>query len=682
MKSLWSDADARGVVERYALQHVNEDLALRVYTTRLLGGDPELVLHGGGNTSVKTSVSDLNNQVTQVLCVKGSGWDMATIEPPGLPAVRLEALRSLEAREALSDEDMVALQRQNLIDPQAPNPSIETLLHAFLPHKFVDHTHSNAIVTLTDQPDGEKICAELFQGRAVVVPWVIPGFELAKACSSLYRENPDIDGLILSMHGIFTFAETARDAYELMIEMVSMAEGRLDTGARPFAQVKLPQTIAGIAEVAPVIRGAVAVPPDANGAVQRFVLEHRTSDAIRHYVDGEAVADYATRGPITPDHVLRTKRVPVVVPAPAAGEMQTFSTRVHAAVGAYVDDYRRYFEINNARLGGIKNALDPMPRIVLVPGIGLFAAGKSAKDAAAAADLAEATAEVVTTAEAFGTFTPLDAETLFDLEYWSLEQAKLNKASEKPLQRRIVAITGGAGVIGRATAAAFAAEGAEVALIDLPGDLLEESASQLGAFAAPADITDADAVNAAFDRISERFGGLDILISNAGAAWLGAIGDVDEEVMRTSFELNFWGHQRAAQAAIRIMQAQGTGGALVFNISKQAVNPGPKLGPYGIPKAAAMALMRQYALEYGALGITSNAVNADRIRSGLLTDDMITSRSAARGVSEEDYMGGNLLGREVKADDVARAFVQLASSPATTGAVLTVDGGNVAAMMR
>lgn len=681
MQSLWSDETANDAIERYAPRGVNEDLALRVYTTRLLGGDPELVLHGGGNTSVKTRVRDLNDRETEVLCVKGSGWDMASIEPPGLPAVRLDALKALEARDALSDEDMVALQRQNLVDPASPNPSIETLLHAFLPHKFIDHTHSNAIVTLTDQPDGEKICADLFADRAAVVPWVIPGFRLAKVCAEVHRANPSIQGLILSMHGIFTFAETAREAYELMIDMVTMAEQRLEAGARPFAQVSLPASPAPVADVAPIIRGAISA-HDAQGGVQRFVLEHRTSDRIRHYVDGRDLADYGRRGPITPDHVLRTKRLPLVVPAPEAGHLDAFKAQVHEAVEDYVQDYRAYFEENNARHDGTKKPLDPMPRVVLVPGIGVFAAGKSKKDAMAAADLAEATADVVAQAEAFGRFTPLDAKELFDIEYWSLEQAKLSKATENPLQRHVVAITGGAGAIGRATAQAFAAEGCEVALIDLPGDRLDEAAEDLGALAAPADLTEDAAVAQAFDRVAETYGGFDILVSNAGAAWQGTIGDVDETVMRQSFELNFWAHQRAAQAAVRIMRAQGTGGALVFNVTKQAVNPGHDFGPYGIPKAATLALMRQYALDHGADGITSNAVNADRIRSGLLTDEMIASRSKARGLSEADYMGGNLLHREVRASDVAQAFVQLAKARATTGAVLTVDGGNVAAMMR
>ena len=676
MDSLWSDVDADRMIAHYAAQGINEDLALRVYTTQLLGGNPELVLHGGGNTSVKSTADG----DVPVLCVKGSGWDMASIEPPGLPAVTLAPLLALEDRDALGDEDMVRVLRQNLIDPSAPNPSIETLLHAFLPHKFVDHTHANAVVTLSDQPDGDEICAELYDGRAPVVPWVMPGFDLAKVCAATWRDNREAEGLILSKHGIFSFGETARDAYERMIDLVGMAERRLQNGAANFVQAALPASLASAADIAPIIRGALA---DRSGdGIRRFVLDHRSSPEIRSYVDGADLSDYGLRGPVTPDHILRTKQLPLVLPAPEAGRLDTFKETVNGAVDRYAEAYRDYFKRNNDRVGNTKTMLDPMPRVVLVPGIGLFAADKSAKDAAVTADLAETMVGVTTAAQSLGEFAPLPEAELFDIEYWSLEQAKLKKASEKPLQRRIVAVTGGAGAIGRATAAAFRAEGAEVALLDLPGDGLEQAAAEIGALAAAGDVTDPASVDAAFDRIAEAHGGLDILISNAGAAWQGMIAEVDEETMRRSFELNFWGHQRAAQAAVRIMKAQGTGGALIFNISKQAINPGPKLGPYGIAKAAAMALMRQYALEYGSDGITSNAVNADRIRSGLLTDDMVKARSEARGVSEADYMSGNLLGREVTAADVAQAFVNLAKAKATTGAVLTVDGGNVAAMMR
>ena len=671
MKSLYSARDAASMVDRYAAEDVPEDLALRVYTTRLLGGDPRLVLHGGGNTSVKTTVRDILGESVGVLCVKGSGWDMARIEPSGLPAVRLEALRRLAALDRLGDEEMVACQRGNLVDPRAPNPSVETLLHAFLPHKFVDHTHADAVLALTDQPDGEAICREVYGGTMGFVPYIMPGFALAKACAATHAGDPSIEGLILLKHGIFTFGETAEEAYERMIAAVSKAEARLTR--RPVIVPKAPPNVPAAA-IAPILRGL------ASGA-GRLILDFRGGEAVRAFVDGEELERRAS-GPVTPDHVIRTKPRPLILPAPMADGLDRFADDAKAAIAAFVRDYETYFERNNARQTEPKRALDPYPRIILVRGLGLFGLGNSARAAAVAADYAETTARVVTEAESIGRFESISEADIFDIEYWSLEQAKLGKAGEKPLSRRIVAVTGGASGIGRATAEAFAREGAEVAILDRDREGADGAADAIGARAFACDVTDRDSVAGAFDAVAESFGGLDILVSNAGAAWQGKIGEVDEATIRESFELNFYGHQRAAQAAVRIMRAQGLGGVLLFNTSKQAVNPGPDFGPYGLPKAATLFLMRQYALDHGAEGIRANAVNADRIRSGLLTPSMIEERAEARGTSTEAYMAGNLLGREVTAEDAARAFVDLALAEKTTGAVLTVDGGNIAAALR
>jgi NAD(P)-dependent dehydrogenase (short-subunit alcohol dehydrogenase family) len=328
--------------------------------------------------------------------------------------------------------------------------------------------------------------------------------------------------------------------------------------------------------------------------------------------------------------------------------------------------------------------LDPLPRVVLVPGLGLFGLGRSKKEAMVAADLAETTVETITDAEAIGRFESIPEADLFDMEYWSLEQAKLGQTAEKPLAGQIAVVTGAAGAIGAATAKAFADAGAEVALLDLDETTIAAKAKIISSTALPVrcDVTSISSVRSAFDKVVAAFGGVDIAVSNAGAAWQGRIGEVDESVLRKSFELNFYGHQRVAQAAVKIMLAQGTGGCLLFNVSKQAVNPGPNFGPYGLPKAATLFLVRQYALDYGADGIRANAVNADRVRSGLLTDDMIASRSQARGLSERDYMTGNLLGREVKPEDVAQAFVAQALALKTTADVTTVDGGNISAALR
>jgi rhamnose utilization protein RhaD (predicted bifunctional aldolase and dehydrogenase)/NAD(P)-dependent dehydrogenase (short-subunit alcohol dehydrogenase family) len=686
MKSAWVDRDAEAMVARYARDGISRDLALRVYTTRLLGQDPKLVLHGGGNTSVKTRVTDLNGDEVDVLCVKGSGWDMGTIEPAGLPAVRLAPLGKLRARASLTDEEMVQVQRANLIDPMAPNPSVETLLHAFVPHKFVDHTHSSAVLSLIDQPDGDALAREVYDGRMGYVPYLMPGFGLAKAAADAFDADPKVEGLILHKHGIFTFGADAREAYERMIEMVTGAEERLQRGRKAvFVTAQLPQRVAPLAEVAPILRGACSLKDaKAEGAWRRFILEFRASPAILGFVNGAELGRYSQQGVITPDHTIRIKNWPLVVAAPADGKLADFKQAAETAVADFVTRYGAYFARNNTRCNGIKTMLDPMPRLVMVPGLGLFGLGRSKKDARVAADLAEAMVETITDAEAIGRFDALPEEDLFDCEYWSLEQAKLGGAVEKPLAGQIAVVTGAAGAIGAATAKAFAAAGAEVALLDLDHAAAQAKAKAIGgaALAVPCDVTDAGSVKAAFAKVVDAFGGVDIVVSNAGAAWQGRIGEVDEAVLRQSFELNFYGHQRVAQAAVKVMLAQGTGGCLLFNVSKQAVNPGPNFGPYGLPKAATLFLVRQYALDYGADGIRANAVNADRIRSGLLTDEMIASRSKARGLDEKSYMSGNLLAREVTAEDVAQAFLAQALALKTTADVTTVDGGNIAAAMR
>ncbi|MCL4712781.1 MAG: bifunctional aldolase/short-chain dehydrogenase [Pseudorhodoplanes sp.] len=686
MKSAWSNRDAEALVSHYAGRDIGRDLALRVYTTRLLGRDPKLVLHGGGNTSVKIRIRDLNGEDVDVLCVKGSGWDMGTIEPAGLPAVRLEKLRTLRARETLSDEDMVRLQRANLIDPMAPNPSVETLLHAFLPHAFVDHTHATAVLSLVDQPDSRALCDDVYGARMGFVRYIMPGFGLAREAAAVFEQDPTVEGLILDKHGIFTFGADARQAYERMIAMVTRAEDYLAKNRKAvFVASAMPQAVAAPAEVAPLLRGAVAL-KDARseGAYRRFVFDFRTGPAILNFVNGADIERYARGGVITPDHTIRTKNWPLIVPAPADGGLAPFRAAVHAAAAEFADRYKAYFARNNARCGGIKTMLDPAPRVILVPGLGLFGLGRSKKDAAIAADLAEAAVAGITGAEEIGTFSPIGEEDMFDCEYWSLEQAKLGAAKEVPLAGQIAVITGAAGAIGSAAARAFAAAGAEVALLDLDGNAAAEKAGAVGrtALGLQCDVTDGASVAAAFETVAAHFGGLDILVSNAGAAWQGRIGEVSDEILRKSFELNFFAHQRVAQAAVKIMLAQGTGGCLLFNVSKQAVNPGPNFGPYGLPKAATLFLVRQYALDYGSDGIRANAVNADRVRSGLLTDDFVKERARARGVSEKDYMSGNLLQREVTAEDVAQAFLAQALALKTTAGVTTVDGGNIAAALR
>ena len=686
MKSGWIEADAQAAIDRYAQAQIGCDLALRVYTTRLLGRERELVLHGGGNTSVKTMMTDVLGEQVEAICVKGSGADMACIEPAGLPALRLGRLRKLRTRAELTDEELVRVQRENLLDPMAPNPSVETLLHVFLPHRYVDHTHANAILSLVDQPHGETICVDVFGDRVGVLEYVMPGFSLARQAADLFEANPGIEGLILDKHGIFTFGDCARVSYERMIALVTRAEDHLKRNRKAvFLTAPLPQAIAPLETVAPILRGACSLKDERlEGAWRRLILEFRTNATILNFVNGADVARYSQAGVITPDHIIRTKNWPLLVEAPQRSKDAEFKRNWRAAACAFVENYRAYFDRQNARVGGNKRILDPLPRVVLVPALGLFGLGRSKKEAKIAADLAVSAVTTITDAEAIGRFEAISEADMFDMEYWALEQAKLSPEKEPPLAGQIAAITGAGGTIGAATAKMFAAAGAELALLDLNETAAQDVSESIGgaALALKCDVTDPVSVADAFRRVVETFGGLDIVVSNAGAAWQGKIGEIEETVLRESFELNFFGHQRVAQAAVRIMSAQGTGGCLLFNVSKQAVSPGPNFGPYGLPKAATLFLVRQYALDHGCDGIRANAVNADRIRSGLLTPALVAERSRARGVSEQDYLQGNLLGREVTADDVAQAFLHQALELKTTGDVTTVDGGNISAAMR
>jgi rhamnose utilization protein RhaD (predicted bifunctional aldolase and dehydrogenase)/NAD(P)-dependent dehydrogenase (short-subunit alcohol dehydrogenase family) len=684
MRSRWVEADAVEFVTRAAETGVASDLALRVYSTRLLGADPKLVLHGGGNTSLKTREGDLPDTQIETLRIKASGAAMATIEPAGLPAVRLAPLQALRALEAIADERLVALERANLIDPTAPNPSVEIMLHAFLPQTFIDHTHASAVLSIADQPDGETKCADAFGERLAFVPYLMPGFGLAKKAIEVFERSRPSMGLVLGKHGIVTFGDTAREAYERMIEMVTAAEDFIARNSKPRVVVTMWRETETIAAVAPIVRGACSQRDEkVEGAFRRLVLDFRGGEAILSALQSDLSA-LSHGGVVTPDHVIRTKSKPLVLPHPSVGSLDDFTRAARESAAAFAADYHDYFMRHNKRTGAGKHALDPLPRVVLVPGLGLFGLGHTKRDAVIAADIAEEWIAVVGDAERIGRFESIAETEMFDCEYWPLEQAKLGTRPTPLLAGNIVAVTGAAGAIGTATARAFAAAGAEVALLDANLAAARERAKHVGGspLALACDVTDRGSVDTAFRELAAHFGGLDIVVSNAGAAWQGRIGEVDEDILRKSFELNFYGHQRVAQAAVAIMRAQDIGGCLLFNVSKQAINPGPNFGPYGIPKAALLGLMRQYALDYGADGIRANAVNADRVRSGLLTAEMIASRAKARSLSEKDYMSGNLLGREVTPEDVAAAFVHQALALKTTANVTTVDGGNIAAAMR
>ena len=677
MKNEWSNAKSKKYQRKYKILGFSKDMALRVYTTRLLGRNKELVLHGGGNTSVKTKVKDVDGKKYNVLCVKGSGWDMADIEPAGLPAVKLEPLLSLRKKKYLSDEDMVSYQKRNLIDIKSPNPSVETFLHAFLPFKYVDHTHADAIMSLTNRPGGLGYCKKVFGNKVSIVPYVMPGFMLAKKINEVYSKNPNINCLILMNHGIFTFANNAKESYSLMIKYVSEAEKAVKKlKSKKIKQIKKFNTKFNPHEIAPIIRGLLSEDKD-----QKFVINYRLNKHLKYFINGKNVKSYSSRGTATPDHVIRVKPFPLVITPKKSSSIQEFKKTAKKALENYRKKYIHYFNVNSKKVKGKKVMLDTSPRVVLVQNVGMFSVGKDLNAARIAGDLTETNARVISSVEETSTYKFIPEKDLFDVEYWSLEQAKIKK-KKKLLEGNIVVVTGGTGTIGFETYKIFKSYGAEVVLLDYNLKRLNEVQSKIKDLCIHCDVTDKRSIKNAFKKICEKFGGFDILVSNAGAAPSGTIGDVSDEILRKSFEINFFSHQNCASEAIKIMKKQNTNGCLLFNISKQSVNPGKNFGPYGLPKSALLSLCKQYAVDYGSYGIRSNGVNADRIKSGLMTGKMIKTRAKARSVSTDTYMKGNLLLNEVKAEDVAKAFFHLAVSKKTTGAILTVDGGNIAASLR
>jgi len=678
LKNSWSNKVSKKYIKKYKSLGYSSDMALRVYTTRLLGRNNELVLHGGGNTSVKTTIKDIDGKKYDVLCVKGSGWDMAEIEPEGLPAVKLQPLLSLKNKKYLSDEDMVSYQKRNLINIKSPNPSVETFLHAFLPFKFVDHTHSDAIMNVTNRISGFNFCKKIFGNKVSIVPYVMPGFSLAKKINEVYSKNPNINCLILMNHGIFTFADSAKEAYSLMIKYVSQAERAIKKlKVKKIKQIKSFSTKFEAHEISPIIRGLLSD----NNPDQKFVINYKMNSHLKYYINGKNVRSYSSKGTATPDHVIRVKPFPLIITPKKNSSLDEFKKIAKKAFENYRKKYISYFNKNKNKVKGKKVMLDTSPRIILVQNVGMFSVGKDLNAAKIAGDLTETNAKVISSVEETSKYKFIPEKDLFDVEYWSLEQAKI-KRKKKLLEGNVVVITGSTGTIGFETYKMFKSYGAEVALLDYNLERLNNFKSKINDLCIHCDVTNKKSVKNAFKIICENLGGIDILISNAGSAPIGAIGEVSDDLLRKSFEDNFFSHQNCASEAIKIMKKQNINGCLLFNISKQSVNPGKNFGPYGLPKSALLSLCKQYAVDYGSYGIRSNGVNADRIRSGLMTDKMIKNRAKARSVSIDSYMRGNLLLNEVKAEDVAKAFLHLAISKKTTGAVLTVDGGNIAASLR
>ncbi|CAN5925174.1 bifunctional aldolase/short-chain dehydrogenase [soil metagenome] len=555
MERRYLESEAARAVEARA-PHVSELLALRTYTARLLGAEPSLVLHGGGNTSVKATARTIFGETVSVLHVKGSGWDLATIEPAGHPAVRMDALERQLGLPSMTDEQMVNEMRLALLDASAPTPSVEALLHAALPARFIDHTHADAILALADQDEGASICREVFGERLLWVPYVMPGFGLAKACKRAWdgavAEGRSPTVMVLERHGIFTFGDSAQESYERMIDAVTLAErfaaDRMLTASVPA----VPLDDALEARVASVVRGALAAvsgePPE-----RAPIVAVRSSEWILAFLERVDAYDLVSRGCATPDHVIRTKPTPLFVPQPEHDDPAALAARIEREIAGYARRYDRYFEEMCAKKNVLRTKLDPWPRILLVPRVGILAIGKTKKDAEIAADIYEHTIQVITDAEDVATYSPVSMGDLFDVEYWSLEQAKIKKSAELPMARQVAVVTGAASGIGKATAALFVALGAHVVACDRDGDKLDAAAAEIAGkersqcLTFVADVTRREEVSAVFALAARTFGGVDVVVSNAGNAPEGRLDTAEgDEALRRSLDTNLLAHNLVA----------------------------------------------------------------------------------------------------------------------------------------
>jgi rhamnose utilization protein RhaD (predicted bifunctional aldolase and dehydrogenase)/NAD(P)-dependent dehydrogenase (short-subunit alcohol dehydrogenase family) len=673
MQSLWNQKEADSCAD--------DPLAMRVYSSRLLGQEPSLVLHGGGNTSVKAEVKDLFGDAKPVLYVKGSGWDLATIEAPGFAPVCLDTLKRMAELPELSDPQMVHAQRAAMTDPYAPNPSVEAILHAIIPYTFVDHTHADAVVTLTNTPDGEARVRALYGERVLIVPYTMPGFVLARVIWEMIQDIDwsTLDGMVLMNHGVFSFADHARASYEGMIELVTMAEEALARENAQVASVSLDEArdlssdLLQLAE----LRRAVSQARSVDGRSTASSTASITANIVRWNASPEAVgfanlpnvAEIATRGPLTPDHVIRTKRLPLLFNTKDHGDAGT-------AVNIYAEDYRAYFERNET--AGL-TCLDVAPRWGVWPGRGTLAFDTSVKAADIIADISAHTIAAIQRAECLGGWQALPEKDIFEVEYWDLEQAKLRKTGKPaPFTGKIALVTGAASGIGRACAEALHAQGAAVVALDIDPSV-EEQFTATDFVGRVCDVTDTSALQAAVNETVRLFGGLDVVVSNAGTFPSNSrIEEMDSEEWERSLRINLSSHEQLLKCCIPYLQ-RGIDPAVVFMASKNVTAPGPGAAAYSVAKAGVTQLARVAALELGPKGIRVNVLHPDAVfDTGIWTAEVLESRAKHYGMTVQEYKTKNLLKVEISSRDVAELTCALAGPlfAKTTGAQVPIDGGN------
>ena len=677
MRSRWDDAEAAQL----------SGLDLLVYASRLIGAETSLVVWGGGNTSIKTREPDHRRREIDVLRVKGSGSDLKSVERKDFPGVRMDDILELLPRDDMSDGEMVGYLAHGLLDPGGVRPSIETLLHGFVSAPAVVHTHADAIVALTNNDTAPQTLADVFGADVITLEYRRPGFRISRDVADAIGKHPEARALLLAKHGTICWGPTIKDAYEATIELITRAEEAIATRRRwrhvfsgtGVQHLEPDARREAVLELAPRLRGRL-------GRTTRVVLTFDDSPPVLDFVSATEAAAFSQVGPATPDHTIYTKRVPCFVTTD--GDRARLASEIDASIEKFAEAYTRYFEAHKYAGAQLH---DPFPRVVLVPGLGMFTSGRDKRTAGIVNDIYHHTIDVISNASAFGHYASLSEQEAFDVEYWPLELYKLTLAPpERELARRVALVTGGASGIGRATARLLAAEGAHVVVTDVDADGAQVVADEIvkGAGAGRAlglglDVTDEPAVRAAFEETVLTYGGIDIVVSNAGIAHGAAVADMRLEDWERSFAVNARGHFLVAREAMRILTAQGLGGALVFIATKNVMSPGKDFAAYSASKAAEAQLAKVLALEGAPDGIRSNIVSPDAVfqDSKLWSEEIRRERAAAQGISvdqlEDFYRKRNLLGARILPEDVARAVLFLASdrSAKTTGCTLTVDGG-------
>jgi len=679
MRSRWNDAEASQL----------HGLDLLVYASRLVGAETSLVVWGGGNTSIKTRERDHRGREIAVLRVKGSGSDLKSVQRRDFPGVRMDDIAALLGRDEMSDEEMVSYLAHALQDPAGVRPSIETLLHGFLSAPAIVHTHADAVVSLTNNDRAHDVIQGVYGKDVISLAYRRPGFRISRDVADAITDRPEAKALLLERHGTITWGATVREAYEATIELITRAEEAITErkrGRAVFGGGRVP-----VLEPAARRETALAVAPRLRGLLSgrhRVIVTFDDSPDVTEFVSSSDAPRVSQIGPATPDHTIYAKRLPCFVAASGSEAGVSLLETIERSVERFVVDYTRYFEEN--RFEGAQ-LLDPLPRVLLVPGLGMFTAGKDRRTAGIVSDIYHHTINVLGNAGAFGDYVSLSPKDAFGVEYWPLELYKLTLAPpEKELARRIALVTGGGSGIGRAVARRLAAEGAHVVVGDIDAASAQETAEEIvaavgagRALGLEMDVTREASVRAAFEETVLAYGGLDLLVSNAGIAHSSPVVRLELADWERSFAVNATGHFIVAREAMRLLVAQGLGGVLVFVATKNVMSPGKDFAAYSAAKAAEAQLAKVLALEGAPHGIRSNIVNPDAVfqDSKLWSDEVRRERAAAQGIGvdqlEDFYRKRNLLGVGIHPEDVAEAVLFLASdrSAKTTGCTLTVDGG-------